>query len=288
MEEQHVALAAETLFNIGPIPITNSMVTTWLVTITLLTFAFFATKKLSWVPGKVQNLAEAIIEPLFDLVESLSHDKAKVFMPIVASFFFFILFGNYFGLLPGIGSVGFYREETSHHAQVSNHATPSKPVDSTQHEEITNREETADQTHNESANVPKKVFVPYFRAINSDLNTTLGLALVSVLATHFLAIRYLGAGGYLGKFFSLNPIFLFVGLIELVGEFTKVASLSFRLFGNILAGETVLHTATTKLFAFVVPIPFYFLEIIVGFVQALIFAILTLTFMVILTQKESH
>lgn len=224
-------------------PVTNSMVTTWLVTIVLLIFAYLATKKLSPVPHKIQNLAEAIVEPLFDLGESLAHQKAKVFMPIVATFFFFILFGNYFGLLPGIGSIGF--------------------------------------THNEH-------FVPYLRAINSDLNTTLALALVSVIATHFLAIKYLGAGAYLGKFFSLNPIFLFVGLIELVGEFTKIASLSFRLFGNILAGETVLHTATTKLFAYIVPIPFYFLEIIVGFVQALIFAILTLTFMVILTSKQEH
>lgn len=239
--ENHVALAAEKLFNIGPLPVTNSMLTTWIVTLALLAFAYAATHKLSLVPTKVQNTAEAMIEPLYDLTESLAHNKAKVFLPIVATFFFFILFGNYFGLLPGVGSIGF--------------------------------------THNEH-------FIPYLRAINSDLNTTLSLALVSVLATHYLAIRYLGISSYIGKFLSLNPIFLFVGLIELVGEFTKVASLSFRLFGNILAGETVLHTATTKLFAFIVPVPFYFLEIIVGFVQALIFAILTLTFMVILTQKE--
>lgn len=243
MAEEHVALAAEKLFDFGPIPITNSMITTWLVTLVLIIFAFLATNKLAKVPNKIQNLAEAIIEPLYDLVESLAHDKAKVFLPIVATFFFFILFGNYFGLLPGIGSIGFTQ---------GNH------------------------------------FVPYLRAINSDLNTTLALALVSTIATHYLAIKYLGITSYIGKFLSLNPIFLFVGLIELVGEFTKVASLSFRLFGNILAGETVIHTATTKLFAFIVPIPFYFLEIIVGFVQALIFAILTLTFMVILTQKHTE
>ena len=132
------------------------------------------------------------------------------------------------------------------------------------------------------------IFVPFFRSINSDLNTTLALALVSLFATHYLSIRYLGLGGYLGKFFSLNPIFLFVGLLEIVSEITKLFSLSFRLFGNVFAGEVLLTTASTKLFAIIVPIPFYFLELLVGFVQALIFAMLTLVFMVILTQKNAH
>ncbi len=252
--EAHVALAAEKLFQIGPIPITNSILTTWIVTFILIAFAFAVSRKVSLIPNSLQNFAEGLIEPLYDLVESLAHEKTKVFLPIVASFFFFILVGNYFGLLPGVGTIGFY--------------LPSETL------------------VKEGEHTP--VFVPLFRAINSDLNTTLALALVSVIATHYLAIKFLGLGGYLGKFLSLNPIFLFVGLIELVGEFTKVASLSFRLFGNIFAGEAVLATASTKLFAFIVPIPFYFLEIIVGFVQALIFAILTLVFMVILTQKEGH
>ena len=132
------------------------------------------------------------------------------------------------------------------------------------------------------------VFVPFFRSINSDLNTTLALAIVSLFATHYLSIKYLGLGGYLGKFFSLNPIFLFVGLLEIVSDITKLFSLSFRLFGNVFAGEVLLTTASTKLFAIIVPIPFYFLELLVGFVQALIFAMLTLVFMVILTSKNSH
>ncbi len=168
-------------------------------------------------------------------------------MAIIASFFFFILLGNYLGLLPGVGTIGFH-----------------KIVDG------------------------KEVFVPFFRSINSDLNTTVALALVSVIATHYLAIKYLGLGGYISKFLSLNPIFLFVGILEIIGEATKILSLSFRLFGNIFAGEVLLSTAANKLFAFIVPIPFYFLELLVGFVQALIFAMLTLVFMVILTQKSGH
>lgn len=245
--ETHIALAAEKLFQIGPIPVTNSLLTTWIVTAILLVFAFFATKNILMVPTGVQNIAEAMVEQIQNLVVSIAPEKVRAFLPIVAAFFFFILFGNYFGLLPGVGSIGFYEIEEGN-----------------------------------------KVFVPFLRSINSDLNTTMGLAIVSLVATHLLAIRYLGILGYIKKFININPIFLFVGLLEIIGEVTKILSLSFRLFGNIFAGEVLLTTASTKLFAFIVPIPFYFLEILVGFVQALIFTMLTLVFMVILTQKEAH
>lgn len=130
-----------------------------------------------------------------------------------------------------------------------------------------------------------KVFVPLLRSINSDLNTTLALALISAAVTHIFAIKYLGIKNYLLRWVALNPIFLFVGFLEIISEFTKVVSLSFRLFGNIFAGEVVLSTVSS-LFAFFVPLPFYFLEIIVGFVQAAVFMMLTLTFMVLLTEKH--
>ena len=247
MAEVHIQLAAETLFNVGPLPITNAILTTWLVTAILIGFAYVATKKVSLVPSGIQNIAEVMVDSFNDLVSTIAGGKTRVFLPIVASFFFFILFGNYLGLLPGIGSIGFYQY---------NHG--------------------------------EKVFIPLLRSINSDLNTTIALALVSLFATHYLSIKYLGLNGYIGKFLSLNPIFLFVGILEIIGEATKVLSLSFRLFGNIFAGEVLLTTATTKLFAYIIPIPFYFLEILVGFVQALIFAMLTLVFMVILTQKTGH
>jgi len=257
MQEVHVALAAEKLFSIGPVPITNTILTTWIVTTILIAFAYFATKKVSLVPNGIQNIAEVMVDSIQNLVASVAGDKTKIFLPIIASFFFFILFGNYFGLLPGVGSIGFYEQPAT-----------SPPA-------------------GEAGN-QQPVFVPFLRSINSDLNTTVALAIVSLIATHYLSIKYLGLSAYLGKFFSLNPIFLFVGLLEIVGEATKILSLSFRLFGNIFAGEVLLATASTKLFAFIVPIPFYFLEFLVGFVQALIFAMLTLVFMVILTGKQGH
>ncbi len=247
--EQGVSLAAEKIGHIGFLPITNTLVTSWLVTALLVLFAFIVSRKVSMVPNSLQNATESVIEFLHDMVSSVAGDKTPVFFPIIASFFFFIIVGNYVGLLPGVGTIGFHELSPTTHEQV---------------------------------------FIPLFRSINSDINTTLALALVSAITTHYFAIRYLGFSAYIQKWFVLNPIMLFVGLIEFVGEFTKVISLSFRLFGNIYAGESVLFTASHKLSAFIVPIPFLSLELIVGFVQALVFAMLTLVFMVLLSSKEGH
>ncbi|MBI2327550.1 F0F1 ATP synthase subunit A [Candidatus Curtissbacteria bacterium] len=265
--EAHVALAAEKLFSIGPLPVTNSLLTTWLVTIILITFALTATKKITAIPQGFQNIAEFMLESFQDLVITIAGDKTKVFLPIIASFFFFILFGNYLGLIPGVGTIGFYQQPATSNSSSLSSSSLSLGVEDLRAE----------------GQLP--VFVPFFRSINSDLNTTVALAIVSLVTTHYLSIKYLGLSGYIAKFLSLNPIFLFVGFLEIIGEITKILSLSFRLFGNIFAGEVLLATASTKLFAFIVPIPFYFLEILIGFVQALIFSMLTLVFMVILTQK---
>lgn len=132
----------------------------------------------------------------------------------------------------------------------------------------------------------KKTLVPFFRSATSDLNTTLALALVSAIATHALSIKVLGIKEYLGRFFSLNPINLFVGILEIISEITKVISLSFRLFGNIFAGG-VLLSVVSGIAAIIVPLPFLLLEIIVGLVQALIFAMLTMVFMAVLTTPHN-
>ena len=123
--------------------------------------------------------------------------------------------------------------------------------------------------------------IPLLRPATSDFNVTLGLALVSVVATHILSIKTVGIADYLSRYFSLNPINLFIGFLEIISEITKVISLSFRLFGNIFAGEIVLGTVST-MFAIVFPLPFLMLEVVVGLVQALVFAMLTMAFMAIL------
>jgi F-type H+-transporting ATPase subunit a len=131
--------------------------------------------------------------------------------------------------------------------------------------------------------------IPFLRGATSDLNVTLAFALVSAAATHMLSIKTIGLKDYLSRYFSFNPINLFIGALEIISEITKVISLSFRLFGNIFAGEVVLLTVSS-IFAFVFPLPFLALEIIVGFVQALVFSMLTMVFMAILTTShdESH
>lgn len=132
----------------------------------------------------------------------------------------------------------------------------------------------------------KGELIPLFKSATSDLNTTLGLALVSAVATHMLSIKTIGIKDYLSRYFSLNPLNLFIGVLEIISEITKVISLSFRLFGNIFAGEIVLATVST-IFAFLFPLPFIFLEIIVGLVQALVFSMLTMAFMAILTTSHN-
>ena len=235
--EHGIVLKPDILGYYSNFPITNSLVTSWIVMVVLIVVAVLIRFKVSLVPtSQVYNFFEMIIDGLYQLVETLSHSKTKLFFPVVMTFFLYILFGNLLGLLPGFGTITYH----GYHL---------------------------------------------LRSTNSDLNMTLGLALLSAFLTHAFAIYYLGIWSYLQKWFSLNPLFLFVGLLELVGEMTKVVSLSLRLFGNIFAGEVVLATISSLL-AFVAPLPFYFLEIIVAVVQALVFMMLTLVFMVILSEKH--
>ncbi|KKS71093.1 MAG: ATP synthase subunit a [Candidatus Daviesbacteria bacterium GW2011_GWA2_42_7] len=241
-----ITLIAEQLGRVGPLPITNTMLVSWMVTAVLAVFALLVGRNLKLVPAGMQNFAEFIIEAVYQMTEDIAQSRAKVFFPYLMTFFLFIITANWLGLLPGFGTIG------------------------------------VNEIHE-----GKEVFVPFFRSINSDLNMTLSLALISVILTHIFAVKYLGILDYLKRWVSLNPIFLFVGILEIVSEFTKVVSLSFRLFGNIFAGEIVLSTMAA-IFAFVLPLPFYFLETIVGFVQAAVFMMLTLVFMSLLSEKHTE
>jgi F-type H+-transporting ATPase subunit a len=245
--EHAIVLAPETLGHIGPLPVTNTLLVSWIVMIVLIAFAVIVHRKVSLIPKGIQNFAELIIEGIYSTVSDLAGSKTMTFFPWVASFFLFILTANLLGLFPGFTTIT-YKPEGAEHA------------------------------------------VPLLRSINSDLNMTASLAILSVVVTHILAIRFIGFKAYLQKWFSLQMfgVFLFVGILELISEFTKMVSLSFRLFGNIFAGEVVLGTVSS-IFAFFVPLPFYFLELIVAFVQAAVFMMLTLVFMVLLSEKhEAH
>ncbi|MDO8576927.1 MAG: F0F1 ATP synthase subunit A [Candidatus Daviesbacteria bacterium] len=236
--ENVIVLKPEILGYFKNFPVTNTLLVSWITMAVLITISAVATRKVQLVPSGLQSLFEMVVDFGYTTVSDLAgNKKAKVFFPIVMTFFLFILFSNWIGLLPGFATIKFEGESL-------------------------------------------------LRSMNSDLNMTLALALTSAVLTHIFALYYLGIVEYLKKWFTLNPIFLFVGILELVGEFTKIVSLSFRLFGNIFAGEIVLSTISS-IFAFVLPLPFYFLEIIVGFVQAAVFMMLTLVFMVLLSEKHA-
>ncbi len=240
-----LSFSPETIFHIGEIPITNTVLHTIFVDFLLIGGAFYLNRKLTLIPTNFfQNAIESTIETFYNLTESVSKSSASKIFPYFMSFFLFILVSNWSSLLPGFGTIGI-------------------------------------REHGE--------LIPFFRGTTSDLNTTLGLALISAAATHMLSVQTIGIKNYLSRYFSLNPLNLFIGVLEIISEITKVVSLSFRLFGNIFAGEIVILTVSS-MFAFVFPLPFLLLEVIVGMVQALVFSMLTMVFMAILTtsHNQSH
>lgn len=263
-------LASETVAHIGSFAIRNSMIMGWAAMGLLILVAFLLKKKgLKMVPHGLQNFVEAIVELLFNFFDSIVQDRkqTKKFFPMVATIFLFVILSNWMGILPGVGSIGFYEKHEGSEVAAAQETAPTV-------------------AHEPELQLPQDeqtglVFVPVLRSAYADVNMTLALALISVLVTQYFGIRSLGFLHYASKFF-VNPfkdfIGSFVGFLELVSEFAKMISFSFRLFGNIFAGEVLLVTISF-LAPFIAPVPFYGLEIFVGFVQALVFALLTLVFM---------
>jgi F-type H+-transporting ATPase subunit a len=238
----HISLKAEPIFHVGGFAVTNSLLLSFIILVLLGGMAIIGRKKLSLVPGIFQNIFEVVIEGLLSLMDSVFQDrhKSEKYLPLIATIFLFVLFSNWFGLLPGVGSIIIHGE--------GGHAA-----------------------------------TPLFRAPSADLNFTLALAVSAVIAVNVLGAAAIGVFPRLKTFFNFsNPIAFFIGIIELVSEFARMISFSFRLFGNIFAGE-VLLTIVGFLAPYVVPLPFLFLEVFVGFVQALIFSMLSIVFIAIAT-----
>lgn len=289
----HISISAETLFSIGGFAITNSMITSLVASGLLIAFAVAV--RASWKdtdrPSGLQNFAEWIIEMLYNLVYSVvgSHKKSTKFFPFIATFFLFIMLNNWVGLLPGVGTIGIIKEESEAHASsttptfVSPAYAASDPEvlagDALQADEMQRSGE--EEIHLEGIEGEKtgskEVVVPIFRAGTADINMTLALAIFSQFMAQYFGFSHIGLG-YLKKFFNFSsPIMFFVGILELMGEFTKIISYAFRLFGNIFAGE-VLLVVIAYLVPVVVPMPFYGLELFVGLIQALVFSMLSVVF----------
>lgn len=252
-------LFADPIFHFKDFNITNALITSWFAVFIIIIISLILRSKLREVPGKVQSVFEFMIEGALDLCDQVTNDRklSNQILPFAITVFFFILVNNWLGIMPlsGLGVI-----ENGAHGPT---------------------------------------FISYLRGSTADINTTLALAVMAVIGANLFGIFSIGIWKTFNKYVNLNvlgsvftkvrkdptvvivaPITFFVGLIEIVGEFAKVASLSFRLFGNVFAGE-VLLASIAALAAYIIPIPFLFLEILVGVVQAVIFSILLVVYFTI-------
>jgi len=261
---------APVVLDLGFFKLTNSGVYAFIVAAAVILVAQLATRNLSAVPGKLQNFVEWLVESLYGFFEGILGAKlVKQSFWFFASVFLFILFSNWFGLLPGVGTVGWGAHPSGSLLGIPTFAHLDAPL---------------------------------FRGVNADLNMTSAMAVVFMFLWLAWAVGENGVGGFLKHIFApkgkvagfmgvvMVLIFLFVGVIEVISIAFRPVSLSFRLFGNIFAGENLLEAmlAISTWFGWLIALPFYFLELIVGLVQALVFALLTSVFTVLMFEHDDH
>ena len=315
-----ISLAAEKIFSIGNIEVTNSILTAFIVVLLIVLGVIVIGRKLNFAnPGKLQIVLEMVTEGLISQISDvLGMDRTKKIFNFVFTFFVFILISNLFGLLPFVPAVGFEhkKEEATHEAQAleivqtvqaeevsiteeEQFDTISAPAENSVATETTAKAEEIDpndvslgtclKTKNcflTTAGVKQfEGLVHLFRAPTSDLSMTAALAIISVVMTNVLGVVSLKLS-YFKKFFNFtNPINAIVGILELISEFSRVISFSFRLFGNIFAGETLLTVITNLSFG-IATLPFLLLEMFVAFIQAFVFFMLTSIFIGLASTKH--
>jgi F-type H+-transporting ATPase subunit a len=244
--ESGVAPMAEPLFHVGPLPVTNSMVTSWIVALVFIVAVRLVIRKPKLVPSRGQAVVENLVEGIRTLISPIVGPKVAPYaFPLLISLFTFILFQNWSGLFPGVGTV-YVRSQTTGE------------------------------------------WMEFVRPGNADMNGTIALALVAFISWFYFIMRYAGPkfvlkdifGNKANKketpaiiYYPLFLIFFAAGLIEIISIFFRPVSLSFRLFGNIFGGENLMH-AMSGIEKWGLPAPFYFLELLIGFVQAFVFMLL--------------
>jgi len=263
-EEHGVSPKATEIARIGSFPITNSMVVTWIVAIGLIIFSQYAMRNVQQVPSGAQNFWEWLVESLYNFLEGIiGHKLVQKTFWFFASIFIFILFANWSGLIPGFGTIG-YGVQTEHGF---------------------------------------KVISPVFRGANADLNMTLAMACIFFVCWFVWAVQANGPIGFLKHLFApkgestgalkvlLIVVFFAVGFLEIFSILFRPVSLGFRLYGNIFAGENMLEAMSNLIpkLGWLLPVPFYFMELLVGVIQALVFMLLTAVFtMLIMPHDEGH
>ena len=235
-------IAPQALFSIAGFPFTNTVFVTLIVDVIILLIVISVVRALSVRPGKLQNAVESVVNYFYSATKEIAGDRASFIYPWVLSFFIFIVVANLIEFIPGFESIRVF------------------PVHAVGMDERG---------------------IPLFRVATSDLNLTLALAVISVIMSHFYSIKYTGIKAYIGRFvsFKMFGFFLIVGMIEFMSELVKFLTFSFRLFGNIFAGDVAL--AVTKYFFVMASF-----EIFVGVIQAFVFATLTMAFTTMLTEKS--
>jgi F-type H+-transporting ATPase subunit a len=242
-------------------PITNSMIVTWIVGLGLIVFAQLATRRIAQVPGGAQNALEWLVESLYQMLEGvIGHHLVERTFWFFATVFIFILAANWIGLLPGVGTIG-WGHQTAHGFVIDR---------------------------------------PLLRGANADLNMTLAMALVFFACWIVWALQEVGARGVVRELFApkgettgplkvlMMAVFVAVGCLEVVSILFRPVSLSFRLYGNTFAGETMLETMGTLVpgLGWLLPVPFYFMEMLVGVIQAMVFMLLTAVFTLLMCHHE--
>ena len=268
-EHETLSLKAAPLLQIGKFSVTNSMLVSWIVALAVILFAQIATRNIKTVPTGAQNFWEWLVESLYNFLESIiGRELVQKTFWFFATIFIFILFTNWAGLIPGVGTVGW------------GHVDPASDA--------------------------FRIDRPLLRGANADLNMTSAMAIIFFVLWLIWALQANGIGGFLMHLFGpkgetsgvlkilMVVVFFLVGWLEIIGILFRPISLSFRLFGNIYAGESILDVMShmVPFLAWLLPIPFYFLEILVGFVQALVFMLLTAIFTLLIAQhgpgEEAH
>jgi F-type H+-transporting ATPase subunit a len=262
-EHEALPLKPDVLLHLGKFAVTNSMLVTWIVAVGIIVFAQVATRKVKAVPSGAQNFWEWLVESLYNFLESIiGRDLVKKTFWFFATIFIFILFVNWFGLIPGVGTIGW--------------------------------------GHYDFAVNKFHVDHPLLRGGNADLNMTSAMALIFFALWIIWAIQANGVGGFLFHIFgpkgetsgvlkiAMYLIFFMVGWLEIVSILFRPISLSFRLFGNVYAGENMIESMSNivPVLSWLIPIPFYFMEVLVGIVQALVFMLLTAVFTLLIAQHE--
>jgi len=292
-----VSLPAEKLGTISGFSITNTILATWLSMAVLLVVSILATRNMQMVPKGVQNLVEAMLEALLNFVEGVAGEKnGRKFFPLVATIFLFVIVSAWLALFPGFSTIGLV--EGGEHAKLTFQETEVAGVPIGILPPGAQAEEEGAEAHPAEPGTIKGMLVPILRSANTDLNTPLAIALIAVFFVEYWGITSQGFFKYGSKFINIRQLVrgnvvmglvdVFVGLMELVSEIARIISFTFRLFGNMMAGE-VLLAVISFLVPWVAAIPFLGLELFVGFVQALVFGGLTLVFATMaVTSHDEH